>query len=130
MTHPFAAAVLDRDLARLSALLAPDVVFRSPVVFAPTQGRPAVTAILAAAMEVFQDFRYERQIGADGDADQALVFRARVGDREIQGCDFVHLDGDGLVDELLVMTRPLSATTALAQAMQQALTRAGALPPS
>jgi hypothetical protein len=46
-----------------------------------------------------------------------LVFRARVGDRELQGCDFLHIGHDGLIDELTVMVRPRSAALALAVAM-------------
>jgi hypothetical protein len=54
------------------------------------------------------------EIGAEGTSDQALVFRARVGDRESQGCDFLHIGQDGLIDELTVMIRPPSAALALA----------------
>ncbi|GAA2614478.1 hypothetical protein GCM10010304_79370 [Streptomyces roseoviolaceus] len=53
---------------------------------------------------------------ADG-RDHALVFTARVGDREINGCDFIHVDDNGLIDELTVMVRPLSGAQALAAAM-------------
>ena len=49
--------------------------------------------------------------------DHALVFTARVGDKEINGCDFLHLDEDGLIDDLTVMVRPLSAAVALSEAM-------------
>ncbi|WP_443060337.1 hypothetical protein [Streptomyces sp. NBC_00459] len=35
--------------------------------------------------------------------DQALAFTARVGEREIQGCDLLHLDEDGPIDESTVM---------------------------
>jgi hypothetical protein len=49
------------------------------------------------------------------------VFQARVGDKQIEGCDFIHLDDDGLIDELVVMVRPLSGALALAEAMQAQL---------
>jgi hypothetical protein len=67
---------------------------------------------------VFEDFRYEREIGAEGASDHALVFRARVGDRELQGCDFLHTREDGLIDEFTVMVRPRSAAIALEEAMK------------
>jgi hypothetical protein len=57
---------------------------------------------------------------ADG-ADHALVFQARIGDRDVEGCDFLHVNDDGLIDELSVMVRPLSAAVALAEAMQREL---------
>ena len=77
--------------------------------------------LLRAVAEVFEDFRYIREIGAPGAADSALVFRARVGDREVEGCDFIHLNNDGLIDELYVMVRPLTGVMALAEAMKQQL---------
>jgi hypothetical protein len=43
------------------------------------------------------------------------MFTAKVGDREIQGCDFVRFDGDGLVSELTVMMRPLSGLNAVVE---------------
>jgi hypothetical protein len=46
-----------------------------------------------------------------------LVFKARTGDRDVHGWDLVHTDASGLVTELTVMIRPLSALTAVAEAM-------------
>jgi ketosteroid isomerase-like protein len=119
--HPFRAAVEARDLDALLALLAEDVVFRSPVVFRPYEGRDAVTPILRAVLEVFEDFRYVREIGADDAADHALVFETSVAGRQLEGCDFLHVGADGLVSEFTVMVRPLSATLALAEAMRARL---------
>src|SRR3954454_16672690 len=99
------------------ALLAENVVFTSPVAFRPYPGKAITAAILRAVIRVFEDFRYEREIGAPDSRDHALVFTARVGGRELQGCDFLHLDADGLIDELTVMVRPLSAAQELAAAM-------------
>jgi hypothetical protein len=90
-------------------------------VFKPYEGPELVGAILHAASRVFADFRYEREIGAPDAADHALVFRARVGEREIEGCDFLHVDADGMISELTVMVRPLTAAHALADAMKAQL---------
>lgn len=110
-----AVEALDPDAAE--ALLAPDVVFTSPVVFKSYTGKPITAAILRAVFGVFEDFRYVREINDENGRDHALVFTARVGDREINGCDLIHVDDDGLIDELTVMVRPLSAAQALAAAM-------------
>ncbi|WP_163737158.1 nuclear transport factor 2 family protein [Mycobacterium gallinarum] len=118
MVHPFRAAIEARDLDAAVALVREDVVFRSPVVFTPYEGREALRQILAAVIDVFEDFRYTREIGADGAADHALVFEARVGDKQVQGCDFIHVDADGAIDEFTVMVRPLQAMLALAEAMK------------
>ena len=116
----FRSAIERRDLDAVVALLAGDVVFRSPIVYAPYHGREQVRALLSAVGRVFEDFSYSRQIGGDG-ADHAHVFRARVGDREVEGCDFVHTNDEGLIDELYVMVRPLSGAVALAEAMKREL---------
>ena len=119
--HPFRAAIEARDLDAAVALLREDVVFRSPVVFTPYQGREAMRQILTAVMEVFEDFRYVREIGAAGSRDHALVFEAKVGEKQLEGCDFIQLDEDGAIKEFTVMVRPLSATLTLAEAMKARL---------
>ena len=115
MSSRFRAAVEAKDLAAMEASLHPDVVFRSPAVHTPYEGRERTMELLREVVEVFEDFRYLHDIG-QGDT-RALVFAARVGDRELQGLDLVRTDGDGLVTELTVMVRPLSGLAALAQAM-------------
>ena len=113
--HPFRAAVEARDAAAMEAQLADDVVFTSPVAFKPYPGKPITAAILRGVMRVFEDFRYVREI-ADG-RDHALVFEATVDGKAITGCDFLHTNDDGLIDDFMVMVRPLSAATALAARM-------------
>jgi hypothetical protein len=122
--HPFRAAIEAGDLDAAVALLSDDVVFRSPIVFKPYTGRAAVGALLAAVSQVFEDFSYLREIGAPDAPDHALVFQARVGDKQIEGCDFLHVDESGSIDELVVMVRPLSGALALAEAMQAQLASA------
>ncbi|MEU4464007.1 nuclear transport factor 2 family protein [Streptomyces sp. NPDC024017] len=119
----FREAVEKLDLDAAEALLAPDVAFTSPVVFKPYAGKAITAAILRAVSGVFQDFRYVREINDVNGRDHALVFTARVGDREINGCDFIHVDDDGLIDEFTVMVRPLSGSQALAAAMGEQFER-------
>jgi hypothetical protein len=126
--HPFRSAVEAQDIEAAVALLADDVQFRSPVVFKPYHGREAVAVLLRAVSRVFEDFRYEREIGASDERDHALVFSARVGDREIEGCDFLHVNEHGLIDDFCVMVRPLSGALALAEAMKAQLEGAQGAP--
>ena len=107
--HPFRAAVEAKDIDAAVALLREDVVFRSPVVFKPYLGREAVAPILHAVSQVFEDFRYEREIGAEGAADHALVFTANIDGRQVEGADFIHVDDNGAIDELVVMVRRSAA---------------------
>ncbi|MGA5207668.1 nuclear transport factor 2 family protein [Streptomyces variegatus] len=119
----FREAVEKLDLDAAEALLAPDVVFTSPVVFKPYTGKAITAAILRAVSGVFQDFRYVREINDVNGRDHALVFTARVGDREVDGCDFIHVDENGLIDAFTVMVRPLSGAQALAAAMGEQFER-------
>jgi hypothetical protein len=119
--HPFRAAVEAGDIDAAVALLSERVVFHSPVAFKPYEGRATVAVILRAVIEVFEDFRYVREIGAPDAVDHALVFRAHIGEREVEGCDFLHRGVDGLIDEFTVMVRPLNGVTALAAAMKARL---------
>ncbi|MGW5752548.1 nuclear transport factor 2 family protein [Nocardia rhamnosiphila] len=115
--HPFRKAVEERDSAAIEALLADNVVFTSPVAFKPYPGKPLTAAILRGVLRVFEDFRYIREIADPGGRDHALVFEATVAGKRLTGCDFLHFDEDGKIDDFMVMVRPLSAATALAEAM-------------
>ncbi|WP_406339304.1 nuclear transport factor 2 family protein [Streptomyces sp. NBC_00649] len=113
----FRKAVEANDPDAVEALLAENVVFTSPVAFRPYPGKAITAAILRGVTRVFEDFRYVREINSADGRDHALVFVARVGGREVNGCDFIHLDEDGLIDDLTVMVRPLSGAEALSEAM-------------
>lgn len=120
----FRSAIEARDLDAVVALLSDDVVFRSPIVFKPYHGPAVVGAILMAVSRVFEDFSYVRELGAPRERDHALVFQARVGDKQVEGCDFLHTNENGLIDEFVVMVRPLSGALALAEAMKAQLAAA------
>ena len=120
----FRAAAEAKDFSQVDDLLAEDVVFRSPAVFKPYEGRDVVKVILGAVVQVFEDFRYLDQV--EGDDRAVLIFEARVGDRELQGVDILRFDDEGMVDELTVMIRPMSGLNALAEEMGRRLQAAGA----
>lgn len=113
----FREAVEARDEQAMRALLADDVVFTSPVAFKPYPGKAITSAILRGVLRVFEDFRYIREINDAGGRDSALVFEAVVGGKKITGCDFIHVNDDGQIDDLMVMVRPLSGAQAVAEAM-------------
>ena len=115
--NAFRAAVEACDFDAMPALFAEDVVFRSPIAHKPYQGRVQIGVILRAVSRVFADLTYIKEIGGEGQADHALVITAKVGDLDINGCDFLHTRDDGLIDEFTVMLRPLKAVTAFAERM-------------
>ena len=54
-------AALERgDIDTAGEMLADNVVFRSPAVFEPYEGKAATMVLLKAVSRVFQDFRYVR----------------------------------------------------------------------
>ena len=115
----FRQAAEEKDFSALDELFAEDVTFRSPVVFKPYENRDAIALLLGAVSQVFEDFRYTDQVET-GDA-AALAFSARVGDRELDGIDFLHFDSDGRINRMEVFIRPMSGMHALAEAMQKKL---------
>jgi hypothetical protein len=118
----FRAAAESKDFSTIDELFAEDVTFRSPVVFKPYEGREAVAMVLTAVAQVFVDFRYTDQVET-GDA-AALAFSARVGDRELDGIDFLNFGPDGRINRMTVYVRPMSGVNALAEAMQKKLEEA------
>jgi len=113
----FRQAVEARDEEAIAALLAEDVVFTSPVAFTPYPGKATTAAILRAVLRVFEDFHYVREITDVDGRDSALIFQAVVSGKQVNGCDFLHVNDEGLIDDFTVMVRPLSAAVALSEAM-------------
>lgn len=113
----FRKAVEAHDPAAMVSCLADDVVFTSPVAFKPYPGKPITAAILRGVMRVFEDFRYVREINDPETNSHALVFEATVAGKTVNGCDFIHVNDEGLIDDFMVMIRPLSGAMALSEAM-------------
>jgi hypothetical protein len=122
MNHPFAEAVLADDHDAALATIADDVVFRSPAVHKPYQGKEAVAGILRLVATVFENFRYTAE-WRDG-ATTILFFEANVGDRELQGVDILEENNAGLIERFTVMIRPLSGLQAVAATMAARLSAA------
>jgi hypothetical protein len=115
VSHPFGRAVEAEDFEGAFATLAPDVVFRSPAVYKPYEGRDVVAALLAVVGATFERFRYTKE-WRDGDT-TILFFEASIGDRDLQGIDILEHDTNGLIAGFTVMVRPLSGLQALAGAV-------------
>jgi len=119
----FRAAVEGNDIAAATALLAEDIVFHSPATFHPFVGRDTVTRLLSIVAETFEDFRYTDELAGPGM--HALIFRAAIGGREIEGLDLLRFDEQGLIDDFTVMLRPISGLLPFAQAMGEKVQAAG-----
>ncbi|WP_405671614.1 nuclear transport factor 2 family protein [Streptomyces canus] len=115
--HPFRKAVESGDVDAVAGLLADNVVFTSPIAFKPYSGKAITAAVLRGVFRVFEDFTYIREIAGPDGRDHVLVFTATVAGKKLQGCDLLHFDEKGRIDDFTVMVRPLSAAQALAEAM-------------
>jgi hypothetical protein len=116
----FREAVETGHAEAVLATLAADVTFNNPVTFHPFEGRETLAFVVPRLLEVWRNLRYVVEL--HGDQLVGLVFEARVGSRHVRGVDLLHFDGDGLIDEITVMVRPLTGLQALAGEMEVALT--------
>jgi SnoaL-like domain len=117
--HPFRRAAESKDLELLTETLREDVELHSPVLFRGFEGRDVVTQVLTHVAATLEDLAYTDEL-REGDT-VALRFRARVGDRELEGIDFLELDEQGRVAVLTVFMRPMSALSAFNERMAERL---------
>lgn len=113
----------------LDALLHPDVVFFSPVVFTPQKGRDITKLYLGAAGSTLGDekpqsagadaFGYTKEIAAGHHA--MLEFETAVDGKHVNGVDILTCDDDSMITEFKVMIRPLQAVNIVHQQMKDML---------
>ena len=115
----------------LDELLADDVVFFSPIVFRPQEGKEITALYLTAAGVTLAGkgterndrpdgrFRYTKQVLADDTA--VLEFETNLDGKYVNGVDIIRIGVDGRIVEFRVMIRPLQAVNAVHAAMQAML---------
>lgn len=103
------ALVADRSIEGLDALLADDVVFHSPIVHTPQQGRAVTKLYLSAAFQVLfnESFTYVREVVSADSA--ALEFTSEIDGVVLNGIDLIRFDAEGRIVDFKVMIRPLKA---------------------
>lgn len=117
------AIVESGDLERLGELLADDVVFHSPVLHRPVEGRDTAVLYLTGAHSVLvnEHWRYDREI-VDGD-EVVLEFVTEVDGRHVNGVDMIRFDGAGRISDFKVMIRPRTALELVHAKMAELLDR-------
>jgi SnoaL-like domain len=115
------AAMEARDHGRVEALLAEDVALWSPIIGYSFDGKQAVSALYAAVIESFERYHYTHELGS-GD-EQLLAFRGTVRGREMDGCDLIRVNDDGLIAEIIVFVRPMAGIATLARELGPRLAR-------
>lgn len=115
------AVVESGDPALLDGLLADDVVFRSPAVFAPQEGKDVAALYLRSAMAVLgPSLRYVGEWYALSSA--VLEFEAELDGLYVHGVDMLRWNDDDQLVSFTVMVRPMRGLTKLVELMQRQLT--------
>ncbi|RRJ82750.1 nuclear transport factor 2 family protein [Aestuariirhabdus litorea] len=116
--------LVSKDPAGLQQLLAEEVVFHSPVVHSPQQGKPITSLYLGAAMQVLANpsFRYLREVASGDNA--VLEFETEINGIHINGVDMIRCNEAGQIVDFKVMLRPLQAVNLVHQMMGQRLSKA------
>ncbi len=117
--HPFRVAAEAKDVELMTETLREDVVLHSPILFRGFEGREIVGQVLTHVAATLEGLTYVDELV--GERSVCLRFKAKVGERELEGIDFLELDDDGKVVELTVFMRPLSAINAFNEQMKQRL---------
>ena len=93
----------------LDELLANEVIFYSPIVWKPQEGKQITKLYLMAAMEVFggenANFTYVKQVVDNNQF--ILEFNTIIDGITVNGVDMIELNDDGKIISFKVMVRPL-----------------------
>lgn len=117
--HPFRRAAEAKDLDLLVETLREDVELHSPILFRGFEGRDVVAQVLTHVAATLENLTYIDELHEGSSV--ALRFKANVGDRELEGIDFLELDDEGRVAVLTVFMRPMSALKAFNERMSERL---------
>lgn len=104
--------------------MADDVVFYSPVVHTPQNGKMITSMYLTAAVQVFgnETFRYVREVV--GESDAVLEFETEIDGIAVNGVDLIKWNSDGKIIEFKVMVRPLKGINIIHEKMAAMLAAA------
>jgi len=116
------AVVAANDPAQIDGLLADDVVFRSPAVFAPQPGKDLTLRYLSSAMAVLgPSLNYVAEWYDQSSA--VLEFEAELDGMYVHGVDMLRWNDEGKLVSFTVMVRPMRGLQKLVEHMQAQLAR-------
>jgi ketosteroid isomerase-like protein len=110
-----------KDAAGLDNILADNVVFHSPIVHTPQEGKPITKLYLTAALYVFNNdsFKYLREVISGNNA--VLEFSTVIEGITVNGVDMITWGTDDRITEFKVMVRPLKAINLIHRMMGEML---------
>lgn len=107
----------------LDELLSDEVIFYSPIVWAPQEGNQITKLYLMAALEVFggenSNFRYVKQVIDNNQF--ILEFVTLIDGVTVNGVDMIEVNDDGKIISFKVMVRPLKAINKVHEKMGEML---------
>ena len=107
----------------LDELLANEVIFYSPIVWAPQEGKQITKLYLMAALEVFggenANFTYVKQVIDNNQF--ILEFNTIIDGITVNGVDMIELNEKGKIISFKVMVRPLKAINKVHEKMGEML---------
>jgi 2,4-dienoyl-CoA reductase (NADPH2) len=115
------AMVESQNLGELASILHPKAVFRSPMAYTPYPSAQAVQVILSNVVQVFENFKYHRELASADGLSVVLEFSAQVNGKDLKGIDMVQFDAEGKITDFEVMVRPMSGLQALGDEMGKRL---------
>ena len=111
-----------RDARVLHAILHPDVVFESPIVFTPQRGRDITAKYLAGAVAVLGGPASRFVNEWRNDTGAVLELQTEIDGIVVNAVDIITVNGDGsLITHFKVMVRPLEAIKLLHRLMGERL---------
>jgi ketosteroid isomerase-like protein len=110
-----------KDAAGLDNILADNVIFHSPIVHTPQEGKPITKLYLTATLYVFNNdsFKYLREVISGNNA--VLEFSTVIEGITVNGVDMITWDADGRITDFEVMVRPLKAINLIHKMMGEML---------
>ena len=107
----------------LDELLVDEVIFYSPIVWAPQEGKQITKLYLMAALEVFggenTNFTYVKQVIDNNQF--ILEFNTIIDGVTVNGVDMIELNEKGKIISFKVMVRPLKAINKVHEKMGEML---------
>lgn len=107
----------------LDELLSDEVIFYSPIVWAPQEGKQITKLYLMAALEVFggenADFKYVNQVIDNNQF--ILEFTTIIDGVTVNGVDMIAVNDEGKIISFKVMVRPLKAINKVHEKMGEML---------
>jgi hypothetical protein len=110
--HPFRQAMEAHDVPTAMACFSPDAVLRSPITSRiKFEGREQLTALFEDVVATLDHYTYLDEW--DGGDTRILHVRSAIGREELELVQLLRLDDEGMIREITLLGRPLTAVATL-----------------